>query len=166
MPAVLGPQWTALNLVQTTNFGSAGWWTAAEQFMVQSGQTLELEALLYNDPAAGCSLGVAKRSNDRGVYVSNQSDGNVVSYRYTGSTAVLLASGATATVDINSMMSLMMRFHVHDTSNSYVEFFIDGYKQLTAAVKSQISADMTGILSPILSTAQPAKIFSRARVLG
>lgn len=132
-----GGEWTncSINSSAVTVHGQS-WYKCDADFTPSAGDTYEFEAYVFKNYDNDC--GILASTGDSGLSIINQSDGNLVTYSYTGVTNTALGgAGTSGWVDCTGTHFAKMRIFYQDATKSMISATIDERSPIT---NSNVSA--------------------------
>lgn len=162
----LGPAWTTVSSWATTStvLGVASSNLAASGFSGSTNSRIELEGYVYKLSGGTGVLGLTNGTN--GYYISAQSDGNLVFYRYNGGAATSLgASGVDATRNFTGILHFKIVLHSRPSTRQEAEGSADSVRLNSLMTDVNVGIDLTGTLTPFVRTDDTTKCYVRYRTL-
>jgi len=164
----VGPSWTPCTFTSSATHYGVTVYDAAQTFAVAAGQRLEVEALLCQTSAAGSALFAGDGSN--AFYITDQSDGNIVLYRYNGGAATsLAATGASATNVYAGLQFSRLIVNCRDATQANVYAECEAFRLPTAASaihSTPVTFTPVMTYTIAVNTTDISKCYVRARVIG
>jgi hypothetical protein len=162
---VPGGAWTQLSFSPTTSahFGQS-LYTASPTFALAAGQRLEIEGYVYKSASSSDSRIYASTNGTDAYHMSNQSDGNLVLYRYSGGTNTpFTASGSSSDNTYAGRPRIKLIVNARASLSNAIIGEADWY--ITQVTRGDTSVQMVGTVTIYMASDDATKCTVMARVI-